>query len=483
MKKTNGVMMQYFEWYLPENCKLWKQLSKNAAELNKKGFTALWLPPAYKGQAGKSDVGYGVYDLYDLGEFDQKGSVETKYGSRDEYLKAIDDLHANGLQVYADIVLDHKIGADEQEIVEAVQDAEDDRNREVSEEHKIKAWTKFTFPGRKGKYSDFIWDHTCFSGVDFDARTKEKGIYNFKDADWSENTDKENGNSDYLMGANVDFSNPRVRRHLIDWGHWYLDTTHVDGFRLDAVKHIDSGFYPDWLYLMRVHYGAEFFSVGEYWNGDLSVLQNFISATGRCMSLFDVPLHFNLHHASQSNGEYDMSKLLDNTLVAADPALAVTFVDNHDTQPGQALESTVQEWFLPAAYAVILLRPQGYPCVFYGDYYGLDAREGRNIQPVIDIMLKLRHNNLYGIQRDYFDDSSVVGWTMEGDDEHKNSGLAVIMTDKTGGTKTMNVGAVHKGEVWKDTLGNCKAEVTIDEDGNGEFVCEDGSCSVYIKKK
>ena len=142
-------MMQYFEWYLPENCKLWKQLSKNAAELNKKGFTALWLPPAYKGQAGKSDVGYGVYDLYDLGEFDQKGSVETKYGSRDEYLKAIDDLHANGLQVYADIVLDHMIGADEQEIVEAVQDAEDDRNREVSEEHKIKAWTKFTFPAAK----------------------------------------------------------------------------------------------------------------------------------------------------------------------------------------------------------------------------------------------------------------------------------------------------------------------------------------------
>ena len=285
------------------------------------------------------------------------------------------------------------------------------------------------------------------------------------------------------MGANVDFSNPRVRRHMIDWGHWYLDTTHVDGFRLDAVKHIDSGFYPDWLYLMRVQYGAEFFSVGEYWNGDLGVLQNFISATGRCMSLFDVPLHFNLHHASLSNGEYDMSKLLDNTLVAADPSLAVTFVDNHDTQPGQALESTVQEWFLPAAYAVILLRPQGYPCVFYGDYYGLEVREGRNIQPVIDIMLKLRHENLYGIQRDYFDDSSVVGWTMEGDGEHKNSGLAVIMTDKSGGTKTMNVGAVHKGEVWKDVLGNCKAEVTIDEDGNGEFVCEDGSCSVYIKKK
>lgn len=38
--------------------------------------------PAYKGQAGKDDVGYGVYDLYDLGEFGAKGSVPTKYGTK-----------------------------------------------------------------------------------------------------------------------------------------------------------------------------------------------------------------------------------------------------------------------------------------------------------------------------------------------------------------------------------------------------------------
>ena len=43
------------------------------------GVTALWLPPAYKGAGGDKDVGYGVYDLYDLGEFNQKGSVPTKY--------------------------------------------------------------------------------------------------------------------------------------------------------------------------------------------------------------------------------------------------------------------------------------------------------------------------------------------------------------------------------------------------------------------
>ena len=59
----------------------------------------MWLPPAYKGQAGVKDVGYGVYDTYDLGEFDQKGTVPTKYGTKDEYLAAVAALKAAGIDV------------------------------------------------------------------------------------------------------------------------------------------------------------------------------------------------------------------------------------------------------------------------------------------------------------------------------------------------------------------------------------------------
>ena len=53
-------------------------------------------PPTRKG--GIDDVGYGVYDTYDLGEFDQKGTVRTKYGTRSEYLSAIRMLHLADLQ-------------------------------------------------------------------------------------------------------------------------------------------------------------------------------------------------------------------------------------------------------------------------------------------------------------------------------------------------------------------------------------------------
>ena len=112
MKQINGIMMQYFEWYLECHQNLWNQVAAEAENLAKIGITALWLPPAYKGIGGKDEVGYGVYDLYDLGEFDQKGTIKTKYGSKDEYLNCIMTLKQAGIETYADIVLNHKMGAD-----------------------------------------------------------------------------------------------------------------------------------------------------------------------------------------------------------------------------------------------------------------------------------------------------------------------------------------------------------------------------------
>ena len=91
--KYNKTMMQYFEWYYPENCTLWYRIKKDAQNLKNLGINMVWLPPAYKCASGIHDVGYGVYDLYDLGEFDQKGTVPTKYGLKDQYLEAIEALH------------------------------------------------------------------------------------------------------------------------------------------------------------------------------------------------------------------------------------------------------------------------------------------------------------------------------------------------------------------------------------------------------
>ncbi len=104
---TNELIMQAFEWYLPSDGNHWKKLEDSISDLKKLGVSKIWLPPAFKGTSS-DDVGYGVYDLFDLGEFDQNGTIRTKYGRKEEYLKLIKSLKANGIKPFADIVLNHK---------------------------------------------------------------------------------------------------------------------------------------------------------------------------------------------------------------------------------------------------------------------------------------------------------------------------------------------------------------------------------------
>ena len=479
--KENRILMQYFEWYLKPESKLWNKVAINAKYLSAIGITDIWLPPAYKGAGGKYDVGYSAYDLYDLGEFYQKGTIETKYGAKEEYLNAIKELHANNIKVYADIVLNHKIGADESETVYASEEQQNNRNVDTSLPKKITAWTVYNFKGRNNKYSDFKWNYSHFNGTDWDESGRKNGIFRFSGKHWDQNVDKENGNFDYLMGADIDFNNPEVVEEINKWGKWYLETTNVDAFRLDAVKHIKSGFMADFIHNMRKIKPID--CVAEYWNRDLKTLENYITKTNSSIPLFDVPLHYNLYQASTSNGNYDMARIFDYTLVKDMPSLAVTFVDNHDTEPGQALFSWVQEWFKPLAYALILLRKEGLPCVFYGDFYGVPAHNIKPMGEKLEKIIKARKYFAYGDQIDYFNHHDVIAWVRTGDNEHIDSGMVVILSDGPGGSKLMNVGSRLANTVFYDYTGNVQETVYVDQDGNGIFYCNGGSVSIWVKKE
>ena len=480
MKKINGMIIQSFEWYLQTNQDFWNKISNKAQELSKLGVTAIWLPPAYKGIGGKDEVGYGVYDLYDLGEFNQKGTIKTKYGSKDDYLKCIQTLKQEGIEVYADIVLNHKMGADKIRTIAARKVDGGNHNIAIANQETIKVATKFYFPGRNGKYSDFEWNWTHFKGIDYNNQTGEKAIFKFKDKQWSNTVDEEFGNFDYLMGADLDFDNQEVVEECTRWGKWYVEFTNIDGFRLDAVKHINADFYKNWLKDIRETFKKELFSVGEYWSTDVNKLHRYITETEGQTSLFDVPLHYNFESASK-NENYDLSKILDKTLLKENPAKAVTFVDNHDTQPGQSLQSFVDKNFKQSAYSIILLREDGYPCVFYGDLYGIPHD---NIEPVKDIkiLMKLRKEKAYGVQHDYFDNPNYIGWTREGDENHLRSGLAVVITNRGAGEKRMYMGIQNAGNTYIDALGNCQEEVKISEDGFGTFKVSEKSVSVWVEE-
>ena len=289
---TNHTMFQYFEWYLPENGLHWRRCAAWAKRLKESGVDMVWLPPAYKGAAGAKSVGYDVYDTYDLGEFDQKGSVRTKYGTREEYLAAVRTFQAQGIQVLADIVLNHKMGADGTETVVADETRDTDRNKEISPDRTITAWTRFDFPGRAGNIRRSSGG-PAISAAPTGMRARSAKVFSgLTGRTGSGKSTTKTAIMDYLMGADLDTDQPEVVQETAAWGRWYLDTVHMDGFRLDAVKHIGFDFYRNWLKAMREHAGRELFAVGEYWSKDVNKLKYYLNTLEGSLSLFDVPLHF-----------------------------------------------------------------------------------------------------------------------------------------------------------------------------------------------
>jgi alpha-amylase len=258
---------------------------------------------------------------------------------------------------------------------------EDDRQQIEDEAFPALAYTRFTFPGRQGKYSKFVWDMKCFSGVDVIEEPDEKGIFRlvneYGDGEWNCEVDDENGNFDFLMGADVEFRNNAVYEELKYWGRWLAEQVPVDGFRLDAAKHIPAWFFRDWVGHMRDTVQADLFVVAEYWHPDMETLTSYLELVDKQLMLFDVALHHRFHEASVQGERFDMRTIFDGSLVSASPDHAVTLVDNHDTQLGQSLEGAVESWFKPLAYALILLREQGVPCVFHPDLYGVNSPEFR----------------------------------------------------------------------------------------------------------
>lgn len=239
----NGTMMQWFHWYIPADGEHWNRLRSEAPALVKAGITGLWLPPANKGIGGANDVGYGTYDLYDLGEFDQKGTVRTKYGTKSEYLAAVKECRDLGLQVYADTVFNHKMAADFEEDFEAIPFDPSNRYNALGDARPIRSWTGFNFPGRNKLHSSMDWHWWHFDSVDYNSLDPGfKAIWRMRDKQFEGNVDLESGNYDYLMGCDLDINHPEVRGELKRWGEWMLDHVGVDGFRLDAIKHINSDY-------------------------------------------------------------------------------------------------------------------------------------------------------------------------------------------------------------------------------------------------
>ncbi|KAF5862391.1 hypothetical protein ETB97_011748 [Aspergillus alliaceus] len=470
----NSLMLQGFEWHGLDDQGHWKRLQNSLLGLKSIGVDNIWIPPGCKAM-NPSGNGYDIYDLYDLGEFDQKGSRPTKWGSKAELQSLASSARNLGIGIYWDAVLNHKAGADYPERFPAVKvDPKawrKERNIEISTAKEIEGWTGFNFPGRDSMYSSmrYRWHH--FSGVDRDEARKQNAIYKVANKRWSEDVAHEKGNYDYLMFADLDYSNTEVQKDVLRWGEWIGSQLPLSGMRLDACKHYSADFQKRFVSHVRATVGPQFFFVAEYWSGDVRVLMHYLQKMDYQLSLFDAPLVGRFSRISRTGGA-DLRKIFDDTLLERSPAHAVTLVMNHDTQPGQSLEAPIASFFKPFAYSLILLRDKGQPCIFYGDLYGIRRGVKNPMTPScggkLPVLARARKLYAYGEQCDYFDQANCIGFVRYGNLRHP-SGLACIMSNTGASQKRMYVGRNHAKEQWTDILGWHPETVTIDKKGYGIF--------------
>jgi alpha-amylase len=327
-----GVLMQAFHWDCPrvdgQEHGWWRFVRERVPALARTGFTALWLPPVHKAaNLGGPSMGYDPYDYYDLGEYDQKGRIETWFGSRQELEALITTAHQHGLQVLADMVFNHNSGADASE-----------RNPIDDRDH----WTRF-----EPRSGAFARDWRCFHPSPYES--------------WDGGT----------FGEMPDLAhrNPYVYAEILKLARWLVEEIGFDGFRYDFVKG-----YGSWIVTAIQEYrylrgGARVapYGVAEHWDSERTI-ENWIDETNAWndnpVGAFDFPGRAMLKALCDRYG-FSLRELVTwDTLARQDAATAVTFVENHDLRDGD--QPIVNDKLLAYAHT---LTHEGYPCVFWKDYF------------------------------------------------------------------------------------------------------------------
>src|SRR3954464_9767110 len=85
----------------------WDALIQKMPEIAEAGYTSLWLPPPAKAGSVFS-VGYDLFDPFDLGDKNQRGTVRTMYGTKAQLLQVVEVAHRFGIRVYFDNIMNHR---------------------------------------------------------------------------------------------------------------------------------------------------------------------------------------------------------------------------------------------------------------------------------------------------------------------------------------------------------------------------------------
>ncbi|MBN2162228.1 MAG: hypothetical protein JXR25_16530 [Pontiellaceae bacterium] len=338
------VMMQGFYWDCPGGW--YSTMASRAKRLRYMqggyGIDRIWFPPPQKSSSWTS-MGYDPYDYFDVGQYYQNGKASTRFGTQGALKNATAAFRDKGIRTLVDVVLNHRAGG----------------AAEANPVAGTTTWTDYSAVAS----GMAAWDYSQFHPSTEEAY--DEGAFDgFNDVCHV---------SGYSAGS--------AYYDLIAWGNWLADTNNAGfdgGWRFDYPKGINPSFIADF----RKETG-DAFGILEYWDGNISLIEDYAKYSGDT-SAFDFPAFYTMIDVFNDGGH--IGRLIDSTRVyaAKNPDRAVTFVANHDTDKDVDVVDIADKML---AYAYILTY-QGYPCIFWKDYYNyglasLGGQAGNGIDPLV----------------------------------------------------------------------------------------------------
>ena len=333
--KVKKVVLQGFWWdYWNNNFpNAWANyLTELAPRLKSLGVDAVWIPPSVKNQS-TGYVGYSPFDQYDLGDKYQKGggglSTRTRLGTKDELLRLIAVLHANGIEVIQDVVLNHTnsagtnggVGGQDPQTPYSMANESGYKNfRYVSYATPLVNETQADYWTRAGRWPK---NYTNFYPNLYNNCTTGDICGNFFGPDMSYESNATGKSSNIPASGSVTvgtksraYVNPAqasnyMRDNARNWLIWMKKQTGVDGFRWDAVKHFPTYVQEDLTYNIKYTIpawakgGESMFNVGE-WVGGKSELDNYVTAVRSGTEEHTGTFDFSLRGYGSNGGLYSM---------------------------------------------------------------------------------------------------------------------------------------------------------------------------------
>ena len=336
-----------------------KGLTSKLDYIHDLGADAIWLMPIMPSPS------YHKYDVTDYRD------IHPDYGTMDDFKVFVEEAHNRGIKIIIDFIINH-----------------------TSSQH---PWFLDAKAGPDAKYRDYyVWGDR--DSIADNLSKKEISFDSDNITQWHA-VDGDTSNHQYYYGffhgamPDLNFDNPKVRQEVYDLGNYWLSEVGVDGFRMDAAKHI----YPDDRAEDNANFWKEFKQEMEKVNPDVYIVGEIWSDAGfqaqfapGFSSLFNFDLAFSILESVKKESpvtasiaghgwDTDTTKSFVSTLVDKDSLFKsynsnyvdAIFLSNHDQN---RFLSVLGNDVNSAKFAAnILFTLPGIPYLYYGEEIGMQG--------------------------------------------------------------------------------------------------------------